>query len=435
MNSNNIYYIWLSCAISGSYDVYKELMDAFGSVYDIYSVGSEMYERLSRRVQKRVATLSDKNLDRAVKISDYCNSRGISIITYEDAIYPTLLKDIEKPPIILYIRGKMPLFERDLHVGVVGTRKMTEYGKCMAYNIGFSLARNGAVVVSGMALGNDSVAMCAALDAGGRCIGVLGSGVDIAYPPEHSGFLENIVTQGGAVISEYPPGTKPQPEFFIERNRIIAGLCRATVMVEGDIKSGAMHTARFTSKYGRALYAVPGKVGEKTSEGALSLISNGANVVTEANDILKEYVFLYRGSIDLMTYPDLDSESIDARLYERGVRKSKGARTIIPRIHSIHDGKRIELPKGPHPAIAFAKRNNKAEAEQESQSSEQLQQKINSLPDNVRKIYDLLPKNELFIADEAVKYGISVQDFLYAATILEIKGLAVAFPGSKYRFN
>lgn len=433
MNSNNIYYIWLSCAISGSYDVYKELVDTFGSVYDIYSADGGMYERLSSRVRKRAAALSDKNLERAVKISDYCNSRGITIITYEDAVYPTLLRDIEKPPIILYIRGKMPLFERDLHVGVVGTRKMTEYGKCMAYNIGYSLARNGAVVVSGMALGNDSVAMCAALDAGGKCIGVLGSGVDIAYPPEHSGFLENIVTHGGAVISEYPPGTRPQPEFFIERNRIIAGLCRATVMVEGDIKSGAMHTARFTSRYGRTLYAVPGKVGEKASEGTLSLISNGARVATEANDILKEYVFLYRGFIDLMSYPDLDGESIDARLYERGVRKSKAARTLVPRIHNIHDGKKVEIPKGPHPSVAFTTRRNQSE-DNDTQSSEQLLQKVNSLPDNIRKIYDRLPKNELFIADEAVKYGISVQEFLYAATMLELQGLAVSFPGSRYRF-
>ncbi len=433
MKSNRLYYIWLSCAIKGSYDVYKELMDAFGSVYDVYSADSTMLEHLSGRVKNKIRALQDKSIDLAVKISDYCSSRGIDILTYEDERYPTLLRDIEKPPIILYLRGEMPRFEQDLHVGIVGTRKMTDYGKCMAYNIGYSLARNGAVVVSGMALGNDSAAMCAALDAGGRCVGVLGSGVDIAYPPEHAGFLENIVLSGGAVISEYPPGTVPKPGFFIERNRIIAGLCRATVMVEGDMKSGAMHTARFTSKYGRTLFAVPGKVGEKASEGTLSLISDGARVVTEANDILKEYAFLYRGRIDLRTYPDLDTEEIDSRLYQRGVHKAK-ATGIVPRIQSIHDKKTIEFPKGPDPRVAFMNKSRDSEKEYTSKESERIKQSIESLPEDLRLIYDKLPKNEVFVSDDAVKYGISAQEFLYAVTILELKGLAVAFPGSRYRF-
>jgi DNA processing protein len=434
MNSNNIYYIWLSIAINGSYDVYKELIDTFGSVYEIYSAEGSTYERLSRRVSRRTAALSDKSLERAVKISDYCNSRGITIITYENDAYPSLLKDIDRPPIILYVRGKMPRFEHDLHVAVVGTRKMTDYGKCMAYNIGYSLARNGAVVVSGMALGNDSVAMCASLDAGNRCVGVLGCGVDIAYPPEHAGFLENIVTQGGAVISEYPPGTVPKPEFFIERNRIISGLCRATLMIEGDIKSGAMYTARFASKYGRKLFAVPGKIGEKASSGSLSLISDGANVVLEANDVLKEFVFLYRGSVDLKTYPDLDSETIDGRLYERGVRTAKSQRKLVAGSYSFKDPEPEVHRKKPDPVKVFSD-SMKKRKEDPPQLSQDHRQKIDALPANLRKIYDQIPKNVILVADEAVAYGVPVSDFMYAVTMLELQGLVVVFPGSRYCFK
>ena len=429
MNSNNIYYIWLSCAIGGSYEVYRELVDALGSVYDIYRADSETYERLSHRVRRRIDALNDKSIDTAVRISDYCRSSGIALITYEDRSYPSLLRDIEKPPILLYVRGNMPAFERDLHVAVVGTRKMTDYGKCVAYNMGYSLARNGAVVVSGMALGNDSVAMCAALDAGATCIGVLGCGVDIAYPPEHAGFLDNILAHGGALISEYAPGTIPKPEYFVERNRIISGLSRATLIIEGDQKSGAMHTARFTSKYGRKLFAIPGKLGDKASEGTLALISEGATLTLDANDILKEYAFLYRGRIDLMTYPDTDSDEIDRRLYARGVKtarrhEEKSARASAPDPEKTEKKKRIgirDILSG-----ALNKETPKPASDPESEK------KAAALPPDVRTVYDKLPKGTIFFIDDVEKYGITAQQFMYASTMLEIYGLLTSYPGARY---
>ncbi len=430
-NNNRIYYIWLSAAIGRSYAVYKELIDTFGSVFEIYRAEYEVYARLSSRVRRRIDFLSDKDLSEAVRISDYCRSAAISVITYEDEMYPALLREIEKPPLVLYVRGVIADFDSRLHVAVVGTRKMTEYGKCMAYNVGYSLAKNGATVVSGMALGCDSVAMCAALDAGYGCIGVLGGGVDIAYPPEHAGFMRNILSCGGTLISEYPPGEAPERDHFVERNRLISGLSRATLVVEADNVSGAMHTARFADAQGRSLYAIPGKIGEKSSEGTLALISGGARIALEANDILKEYVFLYRGTIDLKSYAALESEQIDQRLSVRGVRSRKAP--------SRHKAEHADSPLGGHRPERTGIRDviSSIVKKKETPSSEdkQKQQRIDSLPPQVREVYLALPKNQIFMADDVVNFGVSVQNFLYAVTVLEIHGLANSYPGSRFTLN
>ena len=430
MTNNSLYYIWLSEAIGGSYDAYRELTDTIGSVYDVYMADADVYCRLSARVRRKMVSLCDKSLSRATSISDFCRTSAISIITYEDKIYPSLLRDIEDPPLVLYVRGRMPDFESKLHVAVVGTRKMTEYGKNIAYNMGYSLSKNGAVIVSGMALGCDSVAMCAALDSGCGCIGVLGCGVDIAYPPQHSLFMKNILSNGGCVISEYAPGTKAKPEYFVRRNRIISGLCRATLVVEADMISGAMHTARFADAQDRKLFVIPGKVGEKSSEGTLSLIADGARVALEANDILKEYVFLYNGMVDLKTYSATPSEEIDTRLSRRGVysksiaASGSNAASDTMQKHENKTQKRIGIRD-----VLGDLAKKKAS---ESYVDPQKQKKLELLPKEARDVYDKIPKNEIFIADDVGKYGISAREFMCAVTILEINGLAKAYPGSRY---
>lgn len=430
MTNNSLYYIWLSEAIGGSYDTYRELTDTIGSVYDVYMADTDVYSGLSARVRRRMSALCDKSLSRAMSISDFCRTSEVCIITYEDKNYPSLLRDIEDPPLVLYIRGRMPDFESKLHVAVVGTRKMTEYGKNIAYNMGYSLSRNGAVVVSGMALGCDSVAMCAALDAGCGCIGVLGCGVDIAYPPQHSSFMKNILSNGGSIISEYAPGVKAKPEYFVRRNRIISGLCRATLVVEADMISGAMHTARFTNAQDRMLFVIPGKVGEKSSEGTLSLISDGARVALEPNDILKEYVFLYSGTVDLKTYGATPSGEIDACLSRRGVYSKSIAANSIRAASDTAQTQENKVQKriGIRDVLGELVKKKTSEPYTDPQK----QKKLELLPKEVRDVYDKIPKNEIFIADDVEKYGISAREFMCAVTILEINGLAKAYPGSRY---
>ena len=435
--NNSIYYIWLSEAVGGSYALYKELVDKLGGVYEVYRAEAQEFAHFSKKIQNRIEALLDKNLKNASRICDYCKRSNITLLCCDEAGYPRLLRQIEDPPLVLYVRGSMPDFEGKMHAAVVGTRKMTEYGKCVAYNIGYSLAKNGAVVVSGMALGNDSVAMCAALDAGGDTIGVLGCGVDIAYPKEHSGFMKNILSAGGTVISEYPPGTSPEPEYFVRRNRIISGLCRATVVIEGDMRSGALHTARFAVSQGRSLYAIPGKLGEKSSEGAVHLISDGAKIAFSALDILKEYAFLYRGMLDLKTYPELDSAGIDAKLHALGVRSRTGvgANAVGRKPEEKSAEKKVQNAKitdkkeriGIIDTIASALKKEKG-----TQPDNRTEELLGSLPADVRDVYEALPKEQMIFADDAQAYGISAQKFLMSMTLLEIKGLAEAFPGARF---
>ena len=431
MTSNCLYYIWLNRAIGGSYKVYRELIESFGSVYEIYRADSESYSRMSYRVRRRAQYLSEKSLSYAIGIMDFCKNSHITVLTYEDERYPSLLRDIEDPPLILYVRGSMPDFESRLHIAVVGTRTMTEYGKCMSYNMGYSLAKNGAIVVSGMALGCDSVAMCAALDAGCSVIGVLGCGVDIAYPPQHARFMDEILKCGGTIISEYAPGTNPESDFFVKRNRLISGLCRATLVIEADTISGALHTARDSVSQGRALFAVPGKVGEKYSEGTLSLIADGARVALDPKDILREYTFLYRGTLDLMTYNSIDSQEIDVRLCTRSVKSKKSKsesnadkNAKSPRTKKTEKASRI----GIRDVISDLVKKNSVNTDKNDVDCK----KLALLPKETREVYDKIPKNEIFFADDVEKYGISAREFMSAVTMLEIHGLARSYPGSRY---
>ncbi len=420
-----IYYIWLSEAVGRSYSVYKELMSAFESVYDIYRAEPDEYMRLSARVKRHAEHLCDKSISKAVAISDFCRERGIHILTYESEKYPSLLRNIESPPLVLYVRGKLPDFESRLHIATVGTRKMTDYGKDVAYNFGYSLAKNGAVVVSGMALGCDSVCMCAALDAGGFAIGVLGCGVDMAYPPEHAFFMRH-VERSGALISEYPPGTRAEPAHFPERNRIITGLCRALIVVEGDNKSGAMISARHAISQGRTVYAVPGKLGERSSEGAVSLLSDGARLCREATDVLREYMLLYRGKIDLKSYERLSKEQIDVRLAARGIKSGKSTGRISTGESKVKKEKTAKQELRTKSALASFVKIKGKQSKSESAADRSM------LSGELLAIYEKLPKGEMFASDDAATYGISARDFMSAVTMLEVYGLATSYPGGRY---
>ncbi|PDO11225.1 MAG: DNA protecting protein DprA [Candidatus Reconcilbacillus cellulovorans] len=215
-------------------------------------------------------------------------------VTVLDREYPEQLRHIARPPWVIYIRGD-PAVLSVPSVAVVGTRKPTAYGRRMADELAAGLAFAGIVVVSGLARGIDGAAHLGALRAGGVTVAVLGSGLDRVYPPEHAALAERIVRSGGAVVSEYPPGTLPRAGLFPERNRIIAGLSLGTVVVEASEKSGAMITASLAADAGREVFAVPGLAGAPTSRGVHLLLREGAKLTETVDDILQEI----RGSVSL----------------------------------------------------------------------------------------------------------------------------------------
>jgi DNA processing protein len=209
------------------------------------------------------------------------------IITVWDDSYPKILKNIYDPPLILQVRGKL-LEADDYSIAMVGTRMPTNYGKVQAERIAASLAEQSITVVSGMARGIDSISHSAALKHGGRTIAVIGSGLDVIYPPENT-KLFNKISESGAVISEFSLGTKPDAVNFPKRNRIISGLSLGCIIVETGVTGGAMQTARFALDQNREVFAVPGNVGVKQAEGTNQLIQRGeAELITSADDVLLE---------------------------------------------------------------------------------------------------------------------------------------------------
>jgi DNA processing protein len=212
---------------------------------------------------------------------------GITVLTLRDPTYPPLLKEIYAPPPVLFLRGEL-LYEDRLALAVVGTRGATAYGKLVTERLVADLARHGVTIVSGLARGIDAAAHRAALQAGGRTVAVLGSGVDVIYPSEHRGLAAAIL-KAGALISEYLPGAKPERDNFPARNRLIAGLTIGTLIVEAGDVSGALITARMALEQNREVFAVPGNVTSQSSAGTNALIQRGeAKLVSRADDVLEE---------------------------------------------------------------------------------------------------------------------------------------------------
>ncbi len=213
-------------------------------------------------------------------------AQQVQLLTLADADYPRALRWIADPPCVLYIRGRLAP-SHPLAMAVIGSRKPTPYGKMSAQRFGQALAEHGYTVVSGLARGIDSLAHRGALQAGGQTLAVLGSGINIVYPPENQGLYEQICSQG-AVLSEFPLNTKPDRWNFPRRNRIISGLSLGTLVIEAAANSGSLHTARFALDQGREVFAVPGRIDAPNSRGTNGLIKKGAKLVETIDDILDE---------------------------------------------------------------------------------------------------------------------------------------------------
>ncbi|MDL1912705.1 DNA-protecting protein DprA [Chloroflexi bacterium CFX6] len=238
-------------------------------------LGSKVIERV---VQARESVDLDK-------VWGKIETQGIKILTWQDEAYPQRLKEIDQPPPVLYIRGDY-LPDDLFAVAIVGTRRITPYGRQITEELSSFLAANGLTVISGLARGVDAVAHQAALRAGGRTIAVLGSGVDKIYPPEHRALAEQMMERG-AVVSDYAPGTPPEASNFPPRNRIISGLSLAVVVVEAGETSGALITAEFAAEQGREVFAVPGSILAPQSKGTNKLIQKGALPLLSVNDLMQ----------------------------------------------------------------------------------------------------------------------------------------------------
>ena len=258
--SETVYWIWLSLRLGNQNNIFQDLLELYkNSPTEIYKAKKSELDKIGWLDDMKKASLCDKDLGEAMSIFNYCKKNEVGILTYDDPLYPESVKRIKDPPILFYYMGNLPNLNKKLCISVVGTRKMTEYGMRSAYKIAYELASAGAVVVSGMALGIDSVASAGAIVARGTIVAVLGCGIDVIYPKQHR-KLRRIICERGAVITAYHPSTPAYKNNFPERNAIISALSVGTLVVEAPMRSGAMLTAENASEQSRVVYALPGSI-------------------------------------------------------------------------------------------------------------------------------------------------------------------------------
>ena len=378
------FWVWLAEQAGLNGPCRHALLEHFGSPEEIYYAEAEDLLQAEGITGEQVQALQNKSLDRAQRILEECARKGIFILTEQDAIYPQRLKNIYDPPLLLYGRGSMPLFDEEAAVAVVGTRNCSPYGIRTAERFGFEMSKQGGLVVSGLARGIDAAAHLGALRAGGLTAAVLGCGVDVVYPAENNRLYEDVAASG-VLLSEYPPGTEPFGWHFPARNRILSGLCLATLVVEAPEKSGALITAATALEQGRDVFAIPGPLDAEGSVGCNRLIRDGAGLATESWDILREYQSRYPHKL----HPD--GEKLPP----------------LPRMSEIFYPERTKKPKTAPSGLPVINVRRNAEG----------------LTDDQIKVLRILDDKEPMLTDDiALRANVPVRRILSAVTMLEIDG-------------
>ena len=376
------YWLWLTNLPGLSNRSQWLLMEQFASPEEIYYADEERLHLVEGLGSEQAAILRDKSLQRAEEILTQCAAKDIFIVTAYDAAYPARLRNIYEAPLVLYGKGAMPLFDDEAAIAVIGTRKCTPYGVHAAESLGYEMAKQGALIVSGLAEGIDAAAHRGALRAGGFVAGVLGCGVDVVYPASSRRLYEDIAATG-VLLSEYPPGSAPERWHFPARNRIISGLSVAAVVVEAPADSGALITAQLAGEQGRDVFAVPGPIDSPSSRGCNELIRDGAGLVMEAWDVLGGYQgrFPHRLHNDKAPLP---------KLPEGGVKADDTPAVPVPELPVLDVGRNRE-----------------------------------GLTDDQLRIIRLLDTKEGKLTDEvAEESGLPIRRVLSALTVLEMDGYA-----------
>lgn len=445
-------WIWLAEKCGAGSSETPRLVEKIGSIDDIFAADYDRYSEIGLS-ERLCEDLCDKNVDKAQKIINYCQSAGVGILTYESYDYPASLRSLKNPPAVLYYVGKLPDFNRSLCISIVGTRKMSEYGMKAAYKIAYEVASSGAVVVSGMALGIDGIASCAAIAARGKTVAVLGCGIDIAYPKEHK-KLREIIRQNGAVMTEYAPGTEPRGMNFPVRNRIISGLSQGTVVVDADKNSGSMITAKNAILQGRDVYAVPANIDSENSSGTNSLIRDGAQAVLCGNDIIRNYMYIYRDRLNVMKmvnaekHSDFNPDAVRNMGIAVRVMPAEPIKNELDAVAKAEKGKRSkqpstegeetaempkfksETPKQPEKKAKLP--DERFSAPEKKQVGDDSAKILEKLSEKQRKIFDEMPLDRAVTVDYLTKTGFALGEVISALTVLEIKGLVASLPGALY---
>lgn len=397
MNSDAVYWIWMQCAL-GTAARTDDLLGVFGTARELYR--SSDYDRRISGVLKEPALqrLKKTTLEDAQRVLDKCGRIGVDICTPEDADYPQALHTLSAQPLVLYTRGDLSCLRDRLSIAVVGSRSATLYSLGVTRQLSRDLARAGAVIVSGCAMGIDSAAHTGALSVPqAKTVGVLGCGHDAHYLKQNEALREEVAANG-ALISEYPPGTQALARNFPLRNRIISGLSRGVLVIEAGEKSGSLITAKYAAEQGRDVFAVPGDLTSLNFTGVHRLIRDGAKAVFSARDILEEYIWVYD----------------DLRLDELSDRPLRVTAQAQPQKEKTQPAKRRPTDAKPQSVKPVPR----------------------ELPDSIgsdsRRVYDLFGADPLYIDDLVRATGFEPNRVFTALTELEICGFIKMIEGKRY---
>ena len=408
------YWVWLSqCFLPGS-DKPNQLLIDFGSPEAFYEEGLSQLEEIDYLTEVECSKIQRTSLERAEFVLSECKRLGIQVITIESALYPKHLKSIYAAPLVLYVKGDLSGLEETPMIAVVGTRDASDYGKRVTGNICYELARAGAVVVSGCALGIDSYAHLGALKGGGRTIAVLGCGVDVNYPSANRELKEQILKKGGALVAEVPPGTEATSTIFPIRNRIIAGMTLGTLVTEAPERSGSLITAQHALEQGKDIFCVPPfDLYNPSCSGVIRYLRDGATPVFCAKDVILEYLSLYPQTIDVSRLLDTYAAASS--------RPSGSEKTAAP---SPTPAKVSPVKK--EPAV-----RKKAVKEEEEDISKKPATPA-SLDPKEKAVYRCLEFKPKVVDEIAALSGLETKDVLAVLTTLEIKGYVFSCSGSRY---
>lgn len=290
-------WIWYASLQTLSVIQKKKLLEVYQSPTNLLkATPAELMNFSFLKPSNREELLQKRNETLLVAYEKYMQLHGIQMVNITDKEYPEKLKQIYDPPISLFLKGNLQLL-KEFAIAEIGCREPSEYGREIAYQMAYALAKKNIVVISGMAKGIDGIAHRAALDANrvtlnvaGKTIAVLGSGVDVPYPMENIEIYKKILEKGGLLVSEFLVGTRPTARNFPRRNRIISGLADGVLVIEAKKKSGTMITVDFALEQGKNVYVVPGNINSIYSEGTNELIKQGAKLVSKVEDILEDYL-------------------------------------------------------------------------------------------------------------------------------------------------
>ncbi len=433
-----LFWIWLSEALGAGNKSFLKLIELYESPYELFHAEESEIERIPEISERVRAALCDKSLQRATQILEACERLSIGIIPWGDEHYPAALKEIADPPVLLYWRGTFPQFGQRLCVGMVGTRRMSAYGLRSAYKMAYELATLGVVVVSGMAAGIDGVSSAAALAAGGTTVAVLGCGLDVIYPRHHKRLYEEIVKHG-LLLSEYPPGTRPNGYHFPTRNRIISGLAQATMVVEAGLGSGSLITAKDAILQGRDVYALPANVGSHGAEGTNGLLRDGAHLALNAKDLVEPYAYLYANTLHyerLMKVQDRSEADLEFLARMGVIELSRTEQDDLPATQEPRPKPEAMKP----PAAKKKTRKKESRAQKEPTPTAENTPKeatpdevISSLSPVQLALLQHMPDDRAVATDALFGLDFPQGEIMAALTFLEIMGLVQKLPGALYK--